>query len=68
MRELAAAQAELGMGEMLLGQLPRALDSFREGAATLETLVASEPRNVNLNRALMLAYGQLPTAWESRFA
>ena len=69
MRELAAAQAELGMGEMLLGQLPRALDSFREGAATLETLVASEPRNVNLHRALMLAYGHIAdVTWESRFA
>ena len=31
-----------------LGQLERALASFREGAATLETLVAAEPRNINL--------------------
>jgi eukaryotic-like serine/threonine-protein kinase len=59
MRELAAAQAELGMGQMRLGQLALALDRFREGTATLETLVASDPRNVNLNRALMLAYGHI---------
>jgi tetratricopeptide (TPR) repeat protein len=59
MRELAAAQAELGMGEMRLGQLDRALDTFREGATTLETLVAADPQNVTLNRALMLAYGHV---------
>ena len=59
MRELAAAQAELGMGETLRGQLDRALDNFREGAATLEKLVSADPRNINLNRALMLAYGHV---------
>ena len=59
LRELAAAQAELGMVEMQLGQLARALDTFRKGAATLETLAAADPRNVNLNRALMLAYGHI---------
>ena len=37
MRGLAGAHAAVGMSEMRLGQLERALDSFREGAATLET-------------------------------
>ena len=59
MRGLAGAHAAVGMSEMRLGQLERALDSFREGAATLETLVAAEPRDVNLGRALMLAYGHV---------
>jgi eukaryotic-like serine/threonine-protein kinase len=59
MRGLATAHAAVGMGEMGLGQIAFALDSFRNGAATLETLAASEPRNVNLNRALMLAYGHI---------
>ena len=58
-RKLAAAQAELGMGEMRLGRLDRALDTFREGTTTLETLAAADPQNVNVNRALMLAYGHV---------
>ena len=41
----------VGMAQSRLGQLEPALDSFREGAATLETLVAAEPRNVNLGTA-----------------
>jgi tetratricopeptide (TPR) repeat protein len=56
---LASAHAAVGMGEMRLGQLGSALASFRNGAAALETLVASEPRNVNWNRDLMLAYGHI---------
>jgi tetratricopeptide (TPR) repeat protein len=56
MRGLAGAHAAVGMSEMRLGQLEGALDSFREGAATLETFVAAEPRDVNLGRTLMLAY------------
>ena len=56
MRGLAGAHAAVGMSEMRLGQLERALGSFREGAATLETFVAAEPRDVNLGRALMLAH------------
>ena len=56
MRGLAGAHAAVGMSEMRLGQLERALDSFREGAATLETFVAAEPRDVTLGRALMLAH------------
>ena len=59
MRGLASAQAAVGMGEVRFGQLDRALTSFREGAATLERLVAHEPRNLNWNRELMLAYGHI---------
>jgi eukaryotic-like serine/threonine-protein kinase len=56
---LASAHAAVGMDEMRLGQLGTALASFREGAATLEALVASDPRNVGWNRELMLAYGHI---------
>jgi len=59
MRGLAGAHAAVGMSEMRLGQLERALDSFREGAATLETFAAAEPRDVNLGRTLMFAYGHV---------
>ena len=58
-RGLATAHAAVGMAEMRLGRLEPALASFRAGAATLEPLVASEPRNVDANRALMLAYGHI---------
>ena len=53
-RGLAGAHAALGMAEMRLGRLEPALASFRQGAATLEPLVASEPRNVDANHALAL--------------
>jgi eukaryotic-like serine/threonine-protein kinase len=59
MRGLASAHAAVGMAEMRLGQLGEALDSFREGASTLETLVASDPGNASWNRELMLAYGHI---------
>jgi eukaryotic-like serine/threonine-protein kinase len=59
MKGLAGAHAAVGMSEMRLGQLERALDSFRQGAATLESLVAAAPRNVTLGRSLMLAYGHV---------
>jgi tetratricopeptide (TPR) repeat protein len=59
MRGLAGAHAAVGMSEMRLGQLERALGSFREGAATLEMAAAAEPRDASLRRALMLAYGHV---------
>ena len=59
LRGMASALAAVGMAQSRLGQLEPALASFREGAATLERLVAAEPRNMNWNRELMLAYGHM---------
>ena len=58
-RGMASALGAIGMGQTRLGDLQRARESFREGAATLEALVADEPRNVTWNRELMLAYGHI---------
>jgi tetratricopeptide (TPR) repeat protein len=58
-RGLAGALGTVGMVQSRLGQLEPALVSFREGAATLEALVAAEPRNMNWSRELMLAYGHI---------
>jgi tetratricopeptide (TPR) repeat protein len=59
LRALASAQAAVGMAETRLGHLERALASFRSGTATLEALVATDPRNIDSSRALMLAYGHI---------
>jgi len=45
------------MAESGVNQLEQALAHFRQGTAAMETLVASDPRNVSWNRDLMLAYG-----------
>ena len=47
------------MAESGLNQLEQALAHFRQGTAEMETLVASDPRNVSWNRDLMLAYGHV---------
>jgi tetratricopeptide (TPR) repeat protein len=54
---LANAYAAVGMAESGVNQLEQALAHFRQGTAVMETLVASDPRNVSWNRDLMLAYG-----------
>ncbi len=59
MSGLASAHAAAGMADMRLGHLERALDSFRTGAVTLETLLTAVPRNDNVKRELMLAYGHI---------
>ena len=59
LRGMAGALGAVGMAQSGLGQLEPALASFREGAATLERLVVAEPRNMNWNRELMLAYGHM---------
>jgi tetratricopeptide (TPR) repeat protein len=56
---LANAYAAVGMAESGLNQLDQALAHFRQGTAAMETLVASDPRNVSWNRDLMLAYGHV---------
>ncbi|HEU4891640.1 MAG TPA: protein kinase [Vicinamibacterales bacterium] len=44
---LANAYAAVGMAESGLNQLDQALAHFRQGTAEMETLVASDPRNVS---------------------
>ena len=56
---LANAYAAVGMAESGTNQLEQALAHFRQGTAEMETLVASDPRNVSWNRDLMLAYGHV---------
>jgi len=56
---LASAYAAAGASETGLNRLQEALAHFRQGTAEMETLVASEPRNVSWNRDLMLAYGHI---------
>jgi tetratricopeptide (TPR) repeat protein len=56
---LANAFAAVGMAESGVNQLQDALAHFREGAAEMERLLATEPDNVSWNRDLMLAYGHI---------
>jgi tetratricopeptide (TPR) repeat protein len=56
---LANAAAAVGMAESGLNQLEQALAHFRQGTSEMETLVATDPRNVSWNRDLMLAYGHV---------
>ena len=56
---LANAYAAVGMAESGVNQLQQALAHFRQGTAEMETLVASDPRNLSWNRDLMLAYGHV---------
>jgi eukaryotic-like serine/threonine-protein kinase len=58
-RAVSAAYAAVGMGQSVVGQLTDARTNFEHGAAGLAKLVAADPRNVSLNRDLMLAYGHV---------
>jgi tetratricopeptide (TPR) repeat protein len=58
-RGLATAYATVGMAENNLAQLEDARMNYERGMAELEKLVAADPRNVSLNRDLMLAYGHV---------
>jgi tetratricopeptide (TPR) repeat protein/tRNA A-37 threonylcarbamoyl transferase component Bud32 len=56
---LAIGYAAVGGAEAGLNQLKEALGHFRQDAAEMENLVASDPQNVTWNRDLMLAYGHV---------
>jgi tetratricopeptide (TPR) repeat protein len=56
---LANAYGAVGMAESGLNQLDQALAHFRQGTAEMETLVASDPRNVSLKIYLALVHQYL---------
>ena len=58
-RGLATAYATVGMAQNNLVQLEQARDNYQRGRAELEKLLAADPRNVSVNRDLMLAYGHI---------
>ena len=58
-RSVSAAYAAVGMAKSVVGELTDARSNFERGVAQLEKLVAADPRNVSLNRDLMLAYGHV---------
>ncbi|HEX7797835.1 MAG TPA: protein kinase [Vicinamibacterales bacterium] len=58
-RGVATAYATIGMAQNNLAQLEDSRANYERGVAVLEQLVASDPRNVSLNRDLMLAYGHV---------
>jgi len=59
LQSFAAAEAAIGMAEGRMGQQQEELRDYREGAAIMEQLVASDPQNASLQRDLMLAYGHV---------
>jgi len=58
-RGLATAYATVGMAQNNLAQLEESRANYERGVAVLEKLTAADPRNVSLNRDLMLAYGHI---------
>ncbi len=56
---LGAAQSSLGGAYYSARQLEKAIESYRESAATREQLVARESSNTTYRRALMMSYGHI---------
>src|SRR5262249_7397389 len=56
---LATGYAAVGMAQSGLGQLPEALENFRQRTAEMEKLAAADPQNIAWRRDLMLAYGHI---------
>jgi len=56
---LATSYAALGMSESLLVRLPDALSHHQRGVEEMERLIATDPRNVQWKRDLMMSYGHV---------
>jgi tetratricopeptide (TPR) repeat protein len=56
---LATAYAALGMSESLMVRIPDALSHHRRGVEEMERVVATDPRNVQWKRDLMMSYAHV---------